>query len=112
MYYLPRVTQARQGTTEEQGAQCANAEGAVPVCSVLAAAARGCQCPGTGKGVVSEVLVMAGLLPPSVPAPALSFSSFLLREACQSRRCFSTKERNRMDLGNRQDFTEIETFIA
>lgn len=78
MYYLPRVTQAHQGTTEEQGAQCAKAEGAVPVCSVLAAAPRGCQCPGTGKGVVSEVLVMAGLESSSLPTISPSPCTVLL----------------------------------
>lgn len=45
MYYLSHVTQAHQGTTKEQGEQCAKAEGAVPVCSVLTTAAHGWQCP-------------------------------------------------------------------
>lgn len=104
MYYLSHVTQAHQGTTKEQGDRCAKAEGAVPVCSVPTAAARGCQCPWTGKGFVSEALVMAGFefssLPTISPSSALSSSSFLVREACQNRRHFSTKEINRMDLGN------------
>lgn len=70
MYYLSRVTQAHQGSTEEQ---CAKAEEAVPVCSVLTAA---------GKGFVPEVLVVAGFEFPSLPTISPSPCTVLLIIPC------------------------------